>query len=165
MLFLVFDLILNIPVNNVSFTCLSGRVFLGWTSTKQELKCLAQRHKAVTPVRFDHTFSLTFPAPKFIFPFKQSTTEPLSYCVSWISRNLSSGVCEQQRHRPACTSAQSDQCLCYSLTKESIISRLATSKFSLNLHFSEIPKRGFLASRPIYASSSWCHRLAYDLWL
>ena len=29
--------------------------------------------------------------------------------------NLSSGVCELQRGRPACASAQSDQCLCYSL--------------------------------------------------
>ena len=35
----------------------------------------------------------------------------------WAStrENLSSGVCEQQRHRPACASAQSDQRLCYSL--------------------------------------------------
>ena len=30
-------------------------------------------------------------------------------------KNLSSGVCEQQRRRPACPSAQSDQRLCYSL--------------------------------------------------
>ena len=29
--------------------------------------------------------------------------------------SLSSGVCEQHRHRPACASAQSDQRLCYSL--------------------------------------------------
>ena len=29
--------------------------------------------------------------------------------------NLSFGVCEQHRGRPACTSAQSDQRLCYSL--------------------------------------------------
>ena len=29
--------------------------------------------------------------------------------------NLSSGVCEQQRCRPACTSVQSDQRLCYYL--------------------------------------------------
>ena len=28
--------------------------------------------------------------------------------------NLSSDVCEQRRRRPACTSAQSDQRLCYS---------------------------------------------------
>ena len=31
------------------------------------------------------------------------------------TENLSSGVCEQHRHRPACASAQSDQRLCYSL--------------------------------------------------
>ena len=29
--------------------------------------------------------------------------------------NLSLGVCEQQRGRPACASAQTDQRLCYSL--------------------------------------------------
>ena len=35
----------------------------------------------------------------------------------WAStrENLSSGVCEQHRRRPACASAQSDQRLCYSL--------------------------------------------------
>ena len=37
--------------------------------------------------------------------------------IIWASmrENLSSGVCEQQRRRPACASAQSDQRLCYSL--------------------------------------------------
>ena len=36
---------------------------------------------------------------------------------NWASRreNLYSGVCEQQRRRPVCASAQSDQRLCYSL--------------------------------------------------
>ena len=40
----------------------------------------------------------------------------------WASsrENLSSGVCEQQRRRPACASAQSDQCLCYSLATNKI---------------------------------------------
>ena len=33
------------PINNLSFT--SGRVFLGWTSTKLGLMCLAQGHNAV----------------------------------------------------------------------------------------------------------------------
>ena len=39
----------------------------------------------------------------------------LSKC-KWAStrENLSSGVCEQNRRRPACASAQSDQRLCYS---------------------------------------------------
>ena len=32
--------------------------------------------------------------------------------------NLSSEVCEQQRRRPACASAQTDQCLCYSLIRK-----------------------------------------------
>ena len=37
--------------------------------------------------------------------------------IKWASsrENLSSGVCEQHRRRPACASAQSDQRLCYSL--------------------------------------------------
>ena len=30
-------------------------------------------------------------------------------------KNMSFGVCEQQRYRPACAYAQTDQCLCYSL--------------------------------------------------
>ena len=36
--------------------------------------------------------------------------------IFWASmqENLSSGVCEQHRRRPACASAQSDQRLCYS---------------------------------------------------
>ena len=40
----------------------------------------------------------------------------LKYIVNWASsrENLSSEVCEQQRRRPACASAQSDQRLCYS---------------------------------------------------
>ena len=67
---------------------------------------------------------------------------------------------KQHMHRPACTSAQSDQRLCYSLL-ESIISKFATSAISifylvsvaeetgLKLALSETPNRGFLATRPI----------------
>ena len=41
----------------------------------------------------------------------------------WASarENLSSEVCEQQRRRPACASAQTDQSLCYSLIKKHYI--------------------------------------------
>ena len=46
-----FDLILYVPVNNLSATF--GRVFLGWTITKQVLMCLAQGHNTVSPVRLD----------------------------------------------------------------------------------------------------------------
>ena len=37
--------------------------------------------------------------------------------IKWASTQLemSSGNCKQQRHRPACASAQSDQCLYYAL--------------------------------------------------
>ena len=46
---LLFCLILYVPVN--SFSVVSGWVFLGWTSTKLGLMCLAQGHNAVIPVR------------------------------------------------------------------------------------------------------------------
>ena len=41
----LFCLILYVLVNN--FSVMSGWVFLGWTSTKQRIKCLAQGHNAV----------------------------------------------------------------------------------------------------------------------
>ena len=44
--FRLFGLILYIPVNKCSV--MSGWVFLGWTSSKQRIKCLAQRHNTVT---------------------------------------------------------------------------------------------------------------------
>ena len=49
--FFLFDLILYVPVNNLSV--MSGRVFLGWTCTKLGLMCLPQGHNAVTPVRLE----------------------------------------------------------------------------------------------------------------
>ena len=75
---------------------------------------------------------------------------------------LSSEVCEQQRCRPACASAQSDQRLKFVIRFwESTISKLATSEMSifylvsvavetgLSLTLSETPTTGFLATRPI----------------
>ena len=44
----LFDLILYAPVN--IFSVMSGHVFPGWTSYKQELMCLAQGHNTVTLV-------------------------------------------------------------------------------------------------------------------
>ena len=55
------------PINNLSV--IKGPVFLGWTSTKLGLMCLAQGHNAVTPVRLDPV------APQS--RVKHSTTEPL----------------------------------------------------------------------------------------
>ena len=42
---------LYVPVNN--FSAMSGQfpAFLGWTSTKQQITCLAEGHNTVTPVR------------------------------------------------------------------------------------------------------------------
>ena len=44
-----FVFILYTPVNN--FSVMLGWVFLGLTSTKQRIECLAQEHKAVPPER------------------------------------------------------------------------------------------------------------------
>ena len=52
-----------VPVNN--FSVMSGLVFLGRTSTKQGLMCLAQGRNAAMPVRLE------------ISRDKHSTTEPL----------------------------------------------------------------------------------------
>ena len=49
----------------------SGRVFLGWTSTKQGLMCLAQGHNTVPWVRLE-------PATPYS-RVKHSATEPLRY--------------------------------------------------------------------------------------
>ena len=66
--------------SNLSFVCLSGffmsqstkgRVFLGWSSTKQRLMCLSQVHNAVTMVRFESANHWS--------QVKHSTTEPLSF--------------------------------------------------------------------------------------
>ena len=65
-LFLLFDSLR--PINNLSV--IKGWVFLGWTSTKLGLMCLAQGHKAVTPVRLEPAASRA----------KHSTTEPLRWC-------------------------------------------------------------------------------------
>ena len=47
-----------------------------------------------------------------------NTSKPwIKYFILWAltRENLSSEVCEQQRRRPACASAQTDQRLCYLL--------------------------------------------------
>ena len=79
------------------------------------------------------------------------------------ARNSAIGVCEQQRRRPACASAKSDQRLCYSLIEYySIILKLAPSEISLfylvsvaekagfGMILAETLKTGFVASMLIY---------------
>ena len=46
---------------------------------------------------------------------KFATSETSVFSVASSRENLSSEVCEYQRRRPACASAQSDLRLCYSL--------------------------------------------------
>ena len=50
-------------------------------------------------------------SPKILEEYK------IKHSIIWAptQENLSSGVCKQHWHRPACTSMQSDQCLCYLL--------------------------------------------------
>ena len=64
----MFDFILYVPVNNSSV--MSGRVFLGGTSTKQRLLCLAQGHNTVTLSSNPRPLGL------------KSSTLPLSHCAS-----------------------------------------------------------------------------------
>ena len=66
------DLILYVTVSNCSV--LLGRVFLGWTSIKQGLKCFAQGHNAVTRVRLEPTALWS--------RVKCSTTKPLGSPVN-----------------------------------------------------------------------------------
>ena len=73
-LFCSFNLIFYIPVNNFSVT--SGRVFLGWTSTKLGLMCLAQGHNVVTPVRLKPAALQS--------RVKHSTTGPLRSRTSFV---------------------------------------------------------------------------------
>ena len=49
----LFDLILHVTVNN--FSAISGQVFLGRTSPKHRLMCLARGHNTVVPVRIKPT--------------------------------------------------------------------------------------------------------------
>ena len=81
--FCLFDLTFYIQVSN--FSVILGRVFLGWSSTKLRIKCLAQGHKAVLTVRLKPTIPRSW--------VKHSTTEPLrshynSYIFPWNWDNL-----------------------------------------------------------------------------
>ena len=58
-----------VPVN--SFKVIWGRVFLGWTSTKQWIKCLPRVDNAVPPVRLEPA------TPRS--RVRNSTTEPRRY--------------------------------------------------------------------------------------
>ena len=68
------------------------------------------------------------------------------------------GVSKQQRHRPACSSMQSEQHLCYSLIGKYILTCRSNFNFiaisvaeqpGLSLALSEFLKTGFVATRPI----------------
>ena len=90
-------------------------------------------------------------------------------CVNhnWASTrvNLSSGVCEQQRRRPACAYAQSDQRLCRSyigkyhvktgyMRNFNFIASLCSWAGWFGFDLEQTPKTGFLASNPIYGSAN-----------
>ena len=46
-------------------------------------------------------------------------------------KNLSLGVCEQQRRRPACASVHTDQCFCYSLIEKYYIKTCYKQNFTI----------------------------------
>ena len=74
----MFDSLLR-PINNLSV--IKGRVFLGLTSTKLGFMCLAQGHKAVTPMMLE-------PAARRS-RVKHSTTEPLrssTYLLGYMNK-------------------------------------------------------------------------------
>ena len=70
-------------------------------------------------------------------------THNVEATVKWAStrENLSSEGCEQQRHRPACASAQSDQRLCFSLFGK--------------YHFQTCHKRNFNFLASLCSSTDW----------
>ena len=59
------------PISNLSV--IKGWVFLGWTSTKLGLICLAQGHNTLTPVRL-----------KPAAPRSRASTLPLSHCPPYL---------------------------------------------------------------------------------
>ena len=65
---------LYVPVNNRSGTPEHFPVFLGWTSTKQRIKCLAKGHNTIHPASLEiATFDPVadpLPAPVFKYPMK-----------------------------------------------------------------------------------------------
>ena len=81
------------------------QVFLGWTSAKRILTCLAQGHNTVMPLRLEPL------APRS--PVKHSITEPLcslDWALTWDFQQC--GMYDQQTLRSACAYALSDQNLC-----------------------------------------------------
>ena len=72
-LYALFVLILYVPV--ISFSVMSGWVFLGGTITRQRIKCLIQRHNAMPLVRLEPATR----QPRV----KHTSTEALcpSYCM------------------------------------------------------------------------------------
>ena len=66
------------PINNLSD--IKGRVYLGWTSAKLGLMCLAQGYNTVTAVRLE-------PAAPWS-RVKHSTTEPLHQQITEVDPNL-----------------------------------------------------------------------------
>ena len=69
--------------------------------------------------------TITILKTAYTYTFTQSLISTISHLllninIKWAStqENLSSGICEQQKRRPAFASAQSDQRLCFSLIEK-----------------------------------------------
>ena len=111
-IFCLFNLILYVPVNNLSV--MLGRVFLVWTSTKQRLMCLAQGHNTLTPVRLEPTALL----PRV----KHSTTEPLrSQKVKMLLVHYNGDNCIKNFRKSCFTAMRHSDCLSDDIPPQMII--------------------------------------------
>ena len=94
------------------------------------------------------------------------------YYLSHVMRKPVYALCEQQRRRSACASAQSDQHLCFRCL-DSIIPLVSISEISslylasvaaqagLSLPWSQAPKTGFLVMRHIFQHVSTAMILSF----
>ena len=88
------------------------------------------------------------------------------WCKNAAARKVVFVVCEQQWRRPTCASGQSDQRLCYSLSRKKI-DKLAISKLSIfylvsvteqtgfSFTWSQTLKKGFFAPKPIISGDRY----------
>ena len=120
------------PINNLSVK--QGRVFLGWTSTKLGLMCLAQGHNAETLVRLKPVANRS--------RVKHSTTEPLSSLhtrfienTRWVSFDIKF---TRQGFENACWHCEACRAIQHAFSKPSLVN-LISKDASLVFYFSVYP--------------------------
>ena len=92
------------------------------------------------------------------------------YMWAWSSENVSCAICEQQRCRTACTSAQSDQHLCCSLLRKYDTYTCSIQSFKILISFCSWA--GWFESYPVENPRrqvfAWCgscnyHEISHDM--